>query len=61
MQSDDSRTENREQRGVNFAAGAIRQLERRIARLEAAMRELTIDRRSDAVIHRETNDADAGS
>jgi hypothetical protein len=60
MQSDD-RTDNRQERGVNFAAGAIRQLERRIARLEAAMQELRTDRRSDAVTHRETNDADPRS
>ena len=42
----------REQRGVNFTAGAIRQLERRVARLEADVRALTVDRR-DAVVRKE--------
>ncbi len=46
----------REQRGVNFTAGAIRQLERRLARLEAEVRALTVDRR-DAVIRKEMRDA----
>lgn len=41
--------DSREQRGVNFTAGAIRQLQRRLDRLEAEVRELrrntNVDRR----------------
>jgi len=50
----------REQRGVNFTAGALRQLERRIARLEAEVRALTVDRPS-AVVRKEMRDAQGPS
>jgi hypothetical protein len=50
---------DREHRGVNFTAGAIRQLERRVARLEAEVRALTADR-PQAVARQETR-RDRGS
>jgi hypothetical protein len=43
---------SREQRGVNFTAGAIRQLERRLARLETEVRALRADRHT-AVVQKE--------
>ena len=49
-------TDNREQRGVNFTAGAIRQLERRLARLEAEVRALNVDRHT-AVVREEIRNA----
>jgi hypothetical protein len=47
--------DSREQRGVNFTAGAIRQLERRLTRLEAEVRALSTDRRN-AVVRKEMSD-----